>query len=332
MADEALLPLEAIRQARQRVMPHLIETPLVPWYGGGLPWLLGAGTRVSVKLELMQRTGSFKPRGALNVMMLLDAEARARGVTAVSAGNHAIAVAYAARQLGTTAKVAMPRKASQYRVAQCLGYGAEVSLAEDIAGAFTEGMRLRDEEGRALIHPFEGPHTVAGTGIIGLEIAEQAPDVDAVIVPIGGGGLIAGIAAALKQVKPGIAVYGVEPAGARGMSDSLAAGAPAAKVHVDTIADSLGAPLHTQGTFDLVRAYVDDVVVVDDQAMIDAMDLSFRDLKLAVEPAGASALAALLGPLKAELAGRHVVVLACGSNIDPQSYCALMARARPHGG
>lgn len=325
------VPLAEIRETRRRIAPYVIETPLLPWYGAILPGLLPDDTAVSVKLELTQRTGSFKPRGALNVMHHLTESERKHGVTAVSAGNHAIAVAYAAGKLGLSAKVAMPRKASPFRVAQCRRLGAEVVLADDIAGAFAEGSRMREEEGRAMVHPFEGPHTVAGTGTIGLEILEQAPHVDAIVVPIGGGGLIAGIASAVKQMRPEVQIFGVEPSGAHGMSSSLAAGAPMERVEVDTIADSLGAPLHTAGTFGIVQRHVDDVVLIDDQAMIDAMDLSFRDLKLAVEPAGACALAGLLGPLRNRLRGKSVVLLACGSNIDPKSYCSLLARANPLG-
>ena len=320
---------ETIADTRRRLAPYLVATPMMPWYGATLPGLLGAGTEVRVKLELMQRTGSFKARGALNVMMHLGAEQRARGVTAVSAGNHAIAVAYAAAELGVSAKVVMHKAASPFRVARARAYGAEVVLAEDIAAAFIEVTRLRDDEGRTLVHPFEGPLTFAGTATVGAEILEQAPDLDAVVVPVGGGGLIAGVAAAVKQAAPDVQVFGVEPAGARGLTMSLAAGAPVDKVPVDTIADSLGAPLHLPQSFDLVRRFVDDVVLVDDQAMIDAMDLSFHDLKLAVEPAGASALAALLGPLRTRLDGRSVVLLASGSNIDSRRYCELVARARP---
>ncbi|MGF1624196.1 MAG: threonine/serine dehydratase [Alphaproteobacteria bacterium] len=323
------IPLAAVRDAQSRLKPYLIETPLLPWYGTTLGGGFNGGTRISVKLELTQRTGSFKPRGALNVMQHLSPEERERGVTAVSAGNHAIAVAFAAAELGVSAKVVMPRRASPFRIAQCRRYGAEVVLADDIAAAFAEGARLRDEEGRVLVHPFEGPHTIAGTGTLGMEIVEQAPDADAIIVPVGGGGLIAGIANAVKQLKPDMQVFGVEPEGAAGMSQSLAAGAPAERVQVDTIADSLGAPLHTPGTFGLIRRHVDDVVLVDDQAMIDAMDLTFRDLKLAVEPAGACALAGLLDPLRGRLRGHSVVLVICGSNIDPQTYGALLARATP---
>ena len=328
-AEAVLAPdPDAIAETRRRLAPYLIATPVMPWYGAALGRVLGPETRVRVKLELMQRTGSFKPRGALNTMMHLSEAERAHGVTAVSAGNHAIAVSYAASELGVSAKVVMHRKASPFRVAQARAYGAEVVLAEDITAAFAEVARLRDEEGRSLVHPFEGKYTVAGTATVGAEILEQAPDLDAVIVPIGGGGLIAGIAAAIKQSAPKVQVLGVEPVGAQGMTMSLAAGKPMDSVAVDTIADSLGAPLHTQGTFDLIRRHVDDVVLIDDQAMIDAMDLTFRDLKLAVEPAGASSLAGLVGPLRERLNGRSVVVLACGSNIDPRSYCALLAKAR----
>lgn len=320
--------LAEIEATRAAIDPYVVETPLVPWPGVALMGLLPEGTEVWAKLELFQRTGTFKPRGALNVMMHLSAEEKARGVTAVSAGNHAIAVAYAASILGLSAKVVMHKAANPFRVERCRRHGAEVVLADDISVAFDEVARIQREEGRAFVHPFEGPYTVLGTATLGLEICRQAPALDAIVVPVGGGGLISGIASAVKQLRPGCAVYGVEPTGAQGMRQSLAAGRALEKVEVKTIADSLGPPLHTPGTFALVQRFVDEVVLIEDQEMIDAMALTFGDLKLAVEPAGAAAAAALLGPLRDRLAGKRVGLVVCGSNIDPRSHAELLSRAR----
>jgi len=326
--DFAPPSLEAIEACRVRIAPYVLETPVAVWPGAEAAELWGRKTQVIAKLELLQRTGTFKPRGALNVMMHLSDDEKARGVTAVSAGNHAIAVSYAASILGLSAKVVMHKAANPFRVAQCRRFGAEVVLADDISKAFDEVNRIREEEGRAFVHPFDGPYTVEGTATVGLELAQQAGEFDSVIVPIGGGGLISGVAAAIKQRQPDCKLYGVEPVGAQGMTQSLAAGEPVSKVTVKTIADSLGAPLHMPYTFSLVRRFVDEVVRVEDQALIDAMGLSFREMKLAVEPAGAAAVAALAGPLRQRLAGNRVGLIVCGTNIDAASFCELVARDR----
>lgn len=315
-------------QALARLKPYIVATPLVPWPGPELPGLLAKGTDVRIKLELFQVTGSFKARGALNVTMSLDDQTRARGLTAISAGNHAIAVAHAARTFGTTAKVVMPKTANAFRVGQCKRYGAEVVLAENVAEAFRLVEEIAAKEGRTFVHPFEGPRTSEATATIGLEMLRAAPDADAIIVPVGGGGLISGIAAAAKQLKPSIRVYGVEPEGARGMSDSLAAGAPVKGVKVQTVADSLGAPLHLPHSFGLVQRFVDEIVTVSDDAMIDCVGLIFRDLKLAVEPAPAAGVAALIGPLRDQLKGARVLLIGCGANIDAVSFAGLLGRAR----
>jgi threonine dehydratase len=324
-----LLPAPpAIEAARERLGTRIVETPVRPWWGDELPALIGGG-EILLKLELLQRTGTFKPRGALTVMLALGDAERGRGVTAVSAGNHAIAVAYAARLLGTSATVVMPRSASPFRIERCRRLGAKVVLCADIAAAFAQVRAIEAEEKRTVVHPFEGPLTVLGNATLGLELARQAEGLDAVIVPIGGGGLAAGIAAAIRQLQPSCRVFGVEPEGAASMSESLAAGAPVALERVATIADSLGAPYALPHTFAICRETLEEVVRVDDQALCDAMALIFRDLKLAVEPAGAAAAAALLGPLRERLAGERVALIVCGSNIDPQSYSRHLAAARP---
>ena len=319
-----------IEATRKSIAPYVIETPTLPYYGCEGLRRLGDGTEVWLKLELLQRTGSFKPRGAVNVMLNLSAEERARGITSLSSGNHAIATAYAAQVLGVSAKVVMPRSANPFRIELCRSFGAEIVFADTLGDLFRFVERLQVEEGRVQVHPFEGPHTFEGTATVGWEICRDAPDLDAVIVPVGGGGLIAGIASAVKQLRPACQVFGVEPVGAQGMTLSLAAGKALPEVPVKTIADSLGPPFHTPGAFSLVRRFVDAVVTVEDQELIETMALMFGDLKLVVEPAGAAALAALLGPLKARLAGKRVGLVVCGANIDRESYSRLLALGPPH--
>lgn len=309
--------------ARVRLGDRVVETPVWRWQARDLTALVGADTEVILKLELFQYTGSFKPRGALTVMLDLDADALAQGVTAVSAGNHAIAVGFAANLLGTTAKVVMPRTASPFRVARCRSYGAEVVLVDDVQQAFARVQQIHHEEGRAFVHPFEGPLTALGTATVGLEFCQQASDLDAIIAPIGGGGLCAGIAAAVKQLQPRCQVYGVEPTGANSMYLSLQAGAPQSIDQVRTIADSLGAPYALPYSFELCQRYLDDLVLIDDDAMRRAMGLLYGSMKLAVEPAGAAATAALCGPLLDRLRGKRVGVLVCGSNIDLESFARL---------
>ncbi|NJN84407.1 MAG: threonine/serine dehydratase [Caldilineaceae bacterium] len=257
---------------------------------------------------------------ALSVMLNTPSDELANGVTAVSAGNHAIAVAFAAQLLGVTAKVVMPKSANPLRVARCQGYGAEVVLVDNVADAFDRVHQIQEEENRVFVHPFEGLYTVLGTATVGLEFGQQTPDLDAVIVPIGGGGLCAGVAAAIKQMQPNCKIFGVEPVGADSMYRSLRSGKPEAIDAVRTIADSLGAPYATPETFALCQRFVDEVILLDDDAMRRAMGLLFLSMKLAVEPAGAAATAALCGPLAERLRGKRVGVVVCGTNIDLETF------------
>lgn len=309
-----------IQATRTLIDPYIVTTPVWSWRGRELSTLLHPGTEVFLKLELWQKTGTFKPRGALSNILVLDEATRARGFTAVSAGNHAIAVAYAAQIVGSHAKLVMPRTASPARVALCQAYGGEVVLVTDVHEAFARVEQIQQEEGYTYIPPFEGRRTVLGTATVGLELSRQLPDVDAVIVPIGGGGLMAGIAAAIKLFRRSIKLYGVEPEGADSMSRSLASGQPESIAAVRTIADSLGAPFALPYSFALCQQFVDEVVLVNDEAMREAMGLLFREMKLAVEPAGAAATAALLGPLRDKLAGQRVALIVCGTNIDAATY------------
>ena len=317
--------LDAIRANRQRLGDRVITTPIRLLQDRALDVAVGTGTRVWLKEELFQRTGSFKPRGALSVMLDLDAAALERGVTGVSAGNHAISLAYCAQVLGTTAKVVMPRNANAFRVQLCRELGAEVELVDNVHQAFARVKEIEAQEGRVFVHPYEGPKTALGTAGVGLEFMDQiaaaGASLDAVIVATGGGGLSAGVACAVKQMSPTTAVYVVEPEGADTMSRSFKAGSPQAIDAVHTIADSLGAPRCEPYSFALNRRYVDEVVLVSDEQIRDAMRLTFRVAKLVVEPAGAAALAALMFPLRQRLDGRSVGLIVCGANTDPKTYC-----------
>lgn len=331
MPDAALaIPtVHEIRAARERLGDRVRETPVWQWQGDAIARAAGPETQVFLKLELFQHTGTFKARGALLNAMALDPATRARGVTAVSAGNHAIAVAFSARSVGTSAKVVMPKTANPARVALCRAYGAEVLLMDDVYAAFDEVERIRREEGRTFIHPFEGETTVLGTATLGYELCRQVENLGSVIVPIGGGGLIAGIACAVRQLQPDCKVFGVEPEGADSMSRSFEAGSPQKLDRVATIADSLAAPYALPYSFGVARRFVDEIVTIPDEAMRRAMGLLFADMKLAVEPAGAAATTALCGPLRERLAGQRVGVIVCGTNIDAATFARQMIPWEP---
>ncbi|HEY7753173.1 MAG TPA: pyridoxal-phosphate dependent enzyme [Steroidobacteraceae bacterium] len=313
-----------ILAARELLGERIRRTPVQPLTGPAVEAAFGPGTRAVMKLELFQHTGSFKARGALlNVLMLSEGE-RTRGICAISAGNHAIAAAFAARTVGTSAKVVMKADSNPFRIEQCRRYGADIELVADVHEGFRRVEEIAATEGRALIHPYEGLRVAMGTGTLGLEFLEQAADLDAVIVPIGGGGLAAGVSTAVKLARPACAVFGVEPFGADTMYRSFQSGKPEAIDKVRTIADSLGAPYALPVSFALCRAGIDDIVRVEDAELIGAMRFLLEHAKLAVEPAGAAATAALLGPLRERLAGRRVGLIICGSNIDAAGYARLI--------
>jgi threonine dehydratase len=318
--------LRDVEEAALRLSGQVLQTPVWRWQTG-IVGGLDPSTEVWLKLELFQRTGSFKLRGALNCLHALDDAALARGVVAASAGNHAVAVACAARAAGTTAKLAMPRHASPARVAACREHGAELLFTDTIHQAFALAQQLVADEGRSMVHPFDGPLTAEGTATIGLELMRQVPALDAVIVPVGGGGLCGGIAAAVKQIDPKVQVFGVEPFGADAMYRSFQAGRPQALERVDTVADSLGAPYALDYSYGVCRRFVDEIVRVSDAEMVASVNHLFRDMKLVAEPAAAAATAALLGPLRERLVGRRVALIVCGSNIDAGRFGELLTGA-----
>ncbi len=321
------ISLDAIRQRAEVLAPHVYQTPTIQNDSPAFAPLL-EGASLFLKLECLQKTGTFKARGALSVALGIPKADLVRGITAASAGNHAIAAAWAARHVGASAKVVMMASANPFRVARARMLGAEVVIIEGGAESMAEAARLERDEGRTFIHPFEGPMTTLGAAGVGLELAEKVADLDAVIVSIGGGGLMSGVAAAIRQIQPKCKIYGVEPEGASSMQQSLAAGHPVALDGIATLADSLGAPTAMPFSFRVCQHYVDAVVTVTDDQICGGTLLYQEEAKLAVEPAAGAALAAALGPLRARIAGKRVGIVVCGANIDAPSYRAILKRGQ----
>ncbi len=323
--DISEVTLDAIQARTAELSDAVLRTPVVRL---GAP--LMEGSDVFLKLECFQHTGTFKARGALSVARQIPQGNRSAGITAASAGNHAMAAAWAARQCGMSAKVVMQNTANPFRIAKAKAEHAQVILRNPGPETFAEAERLSRDEGRTFIHPFEGINTTLGTAGVGLEFIQDVPDLDAVIVSVGGGGLISGIAAAIKMMNPSCKVFGVEPTGADAMSRSLAAGTPVTLDKVSTIADSLAPPMALPMGHALCAAYVDDMVTVTDNQICAGMVVLQQEAKLAVEPAAGAVMAGMLGPLRARLAGKKVGLVICGANIDAASYEALLARGRNH--
>jgi threonine dehydratase len=316
--------LEDIRAARERIAGRVHRTPTVS--ATRLGERAGVGTQLFLKCESLQKTGSFKSRGALNALLQLDAGARTRGVVTVSAGNHAQAIAWAAAVAGVRATVVMPTVASSGKVAASRGYGAEVVLhGATGAEAFAKAHELAAQFGLVFVHPFDDPAVMAGAGTTALELLEDVDDLDVVIVGIGGGGLLGGMAVALRELRPDLRIYGVEPTGAAAMRQSLDAGRPVRLEATRTIADGLAAPMAGDATYPIIRDNVDDVVLVTDDQIAQGM----RDLliyaKLLAEPAGAAATAALLCGAIPVGPGDRVAAVVSGGNVDLSRLCELVA-------
>ena len=322
--------IETIRANRARLGDLVVTTPIRRLVDDAVAAAIGSDTQLWLKEELFQRTGSFKPRGALSVMLDLDKDSLERGVTGVSAGNHAVSLGYSARILGSTAKVVMPKTANPFRIQLCREFGVEIDFVDNVTQAYDRAKEIERTERRTFVHPYEGPKTALGTASVGLELIDQVSaagaSLDAVVVAAGGGGLTGGVACAVKQMSPDTAVYVVEPEGADTMHRSFKAGSPQSIDAVRTIADSLGAPRCEPYSFALNRMFVDEVLLVSDDQIREAMRLLFRSAKLAVEPAGAAALAGLMFPLRERLGGRSVGVIICGANIDAETFARQIQR------
>ena len=309
-----------IERARARLAGRLHRTPTVSATS------LGArvGARLWLKAELFQKTGSFKPRGVLNKLLTLSDAERRRGFVSLSAGNHAQALAWGAAQVGSHAVVIMPARAARSKIDATRAYGGEVVLTErpllDVCH------EVRDERRLVLVHPFDDPVVIAGAGTVGLEVLEDAAEVRTVVVPVGGGGLLSGVAAAIKGSRSDVRVVGVEPEGSDVMSRSLAAGRPERLERSDTIADGLAAPFVGEVTLAHTQRFVDEVVRVSEEAIQEAMRALLRRAKLVCEPAGAASYAALL-EARLDPGEGQVVCIVSGGNVDDEVLRRVLASA-----
>ena len=310
------MDITAIKQARERIKPYIKRTALE--YSWTLSQQLGAN--VFVKLELFQKTGSFKVRGAFNKLLSLSAAERQRGVVAVSGGNHAQAVAYASSVLDIDAVILMPESTPRNYVEATLGYGAKIDLQPTIAAAFAEIKRF-ESEGRIFVHPFDDPLVMAGQGTIGLEILDDLPETTDIFVSIGGGGLAAGVATAVKAIKPEVRIWGVETVGADSMAQALAAGHPVELPAITSIAKTLGAPSVSPQTLAITQEQLESVTVVSDEEAIRALQLILERLKVLTEPAASCTLAAA-SRLKNQFdQDNNVVLILCGGNLSLNDLC-----------
>ena len=313
--------------AREFLDGRVIRTPILPLRSSKIAPYIPAGSELFLKLELFQHTGSFKARGACLGVDWLDDAQRRRGVAGFSGGNFALALAWAAQGADVPAKVVMSKTADPYRIQGCRDLGAEVVLVDGIAAALPMLDRIEAEEGRRILHPFNDLNMAYGAASCGAEMVEDMPPLDMVVIPVGGGGLIAGMAAAIRMMSPKTTIIGVEPEGADSLSRSFASGQPETLESIDTIADSLGAPMAMAQSMALARQNVDELITIPDSLMADTMLLMRHTLNLVAEPACTASLAATLGPLRDRAAGKRIGVLACGSNIGQDRFDSYTSRA-----
>jgi threonine dehydratase len=320
---ESVTPAD-IKAAAERIAGGIYRSPCVP----SIPLSELTGCEIFCKLDLLQRTGSFKERGARNALLLLDESQRARGVVAASAGNHALGLAYHGSLLDIPVTVVMPRFAPLVKVATCRRLGATVLLeGETFEDARQRAVEMSEADGLRLIHGFDDAEVIAGQGTMALEVLEDVPDADAIVVPTGGAGLLAGVAIAAKAVRPGIRIISVEAAAAASFTASLAAGKPVMAPVRPTLADGLAVGKVGERSFVLASSRVDRVLTVSEEALSLAVLRLLELEKTVCEGAGAAALAAVMGEAGQELAGRKVVLLLCGGNIDP----TILHRVIDHG-
>ncbi|HET6505317.1 MAG TPA: threonine/serine dehydratase [Baekduia sp.] len=313
-----------VRDAARRIGDAVHRTPLLRSRTLGER----VGAPVALKAELLQRSGSFKLRGALNWVRALPVAERARGVVTVSAGNHAQSVALACREAGVDALVLMPRAASPAKVAAARGYGATVDLESvDATEAFERMAVVTRETGRLVLHPFDDPAVIAGQGTVGLEIVQDATAPDVVVVPVGGAGLVSGIALVLKDARPGARIIGVQPEATATLAASLAAGRPVRGPGRPTLADGLTAPTVGALGLEICAALLDDVVTVTEDELRDGLRFLYQRAKLAAEPAGAAAVAALIAGRVPIGDGEGVVAVVSGGNVSEATVAGVFGAA-----
>ena len=320
------LPLSSILAAQQRIAPYVRRTPLLP-----RPRLHGElFPRVSFKLENLQVGGSFKARGVFNHLLQLDEAQRRRGVITASGGNHGLALAYAAHCLNVPAIVYLPTRASEDRAARIATWGATIfKHGRDWDDANLKALEHAAQENLYYVHAFDAEATLAGQGTLGLELLEDVPELDCALIAIGGGGLICGAAAAIKQRKPSVRLIGVEPMGAPSMSVSIAAGRVTPLRETRTIADTLAPRSVSERTLELAQRYIDEYVLVEEEKLVVAMRWLWRECNQLVEPAGAAVIAALLQDENKIEAFQHPVAVICGGNAAAESVFANYHNAIP---
>ena len=315
-----MIDLAEIRAAARRIAGKVHRTPLL-----SSSQLAGPhGVRLHLKCESFQKTGSFKARGALNKVLCLTEEELARGLVTVSAGNHAAAVAWAARMAGCSAVVVMPVDAPQSKIDAVRGYGAEIVAHPDRSTLFDKLEELRVARGLTFVHPFDDPVVLAGAGTVGLEIGEELDDLELVIVPVGGGGLMSGVASAMKQMNPRTRVVAVELEAGPGLGPSLAAGRPIPVKRPNTLADGMTPPFVGALPLAIAREAVDEIVTVTEAEMIEAMKLLMTRAKLYAEASGVAATAALLSGKVRARQGERTVALVSGANVDLSRVAAIV--------
>ena len=315
------LLLENIIKVYNKLSPYVLRTPLLK------AWPLISeifDTNIYFKMEFLQHSGTFKARGAVNNILNLSELSRSKGITAVSAGNHAIATSYVANKFKLKNKIYIYNSANKYRVNKCKEMNANIFFTNPHS-AFKDVEKTSKEEGYYFIHPFDGMYTLQGTASLGLEICNQLKNIDNIIISVGGGGLIGGIGSVIKQFYPNCNVIGVEPEGAQGLTDSLKLNDPVKNVKINTIADSLSAPLHMPYSFSICQKVIDKIVTVSDKEMINAMKFMFEKSKMLLEPACVAGIAALMGPLKNKFKNQKTLIVLCGSNIDVKSWSNLIS-------
>ena len=313
-----------IDRAREVLQGKIVNTPTLELNEDDLREILPDNSEVSIKLELFQQTGSFKARGVAIGLETLEKDKKAQGIVTVTGGNHGIATAWGASQYGISAKIIMPKTADPFRIDKCKNLGAEVILAENVDDAFRRLDEIEKEENRFVLHPFNQENMIIGSATCCAEILDQMGDIDILIIPIGGGGLIGGMAHYLDQINSSVELLGVEPVGADSFTKSLEKKSAVRINKVDTIADSLGAPMAMEFSFNIAKKRVSQVEKVTDDEIRNAM-ITMRDrLGFIVEPACATSLAGLQERYKKKCEGKKVGIIACGSNISFDRYNEIL--------
>ncbi len=316
------LSVDNINKIYRKIRPFINKTPFLKCSDDINKYF---STNLFFKCEFLQKSGSFKARGAINNIISQDKKKFNKGITAVSAGNHAIAASFVANQFKLKNKIFLYESANKYRIQTCKNYGANIIFTNP-KQAFLDAENAK-KDGYYFIHPFDGPLTLQGSATLGLEIVEYLKsinsNIDNLLISVGGGGLISGVSSYVKQFYPKIRIIGVEPENANGLNQSFEVNKPLNNVKVNSIADSLSAPLHMQYSFDVAKKVIDEMVTVSDDQMREFMVFCYKSFKLFLEPACVAGLTALKYKINSGLNGKNTMIILCGSNIDKKTWVSL---------